>query len=152
MGIVPHDDLAATVLQENGNSVIEFTMPLRWSDQDLFGHVNNARIVTLMEEARIRWLNRIALDAGIDSFTCPKLVVNLTVDYAQPVSYGHVLMLRGDVSAIGGKSFRLRYRGFQSDTQCFVGATTLVPIEDGRSRAVTELERAYLERFLHSDV
>ena len=27
----------------------ECLMPLRWSDQDLNGHINNARIVTLME-------------------------------------------------------------------------------------------------------
>lgn len=27
---------------------------LRWSDQDINGRINNARILTLMEEARIR--------------------------------------------------------------------------------------------------
>src|SRR5699024_1295251 len=29
-------------------------LQLRWSDQDLLGHVNNARTVTLAEEARVR--------------------------------------------------------------------------------------------------
>jgi len=29
---------------------------VRWSDMDAFGHINHARMVTLMEEARIAWL------------------------------------------------------------------------------------------------
>ncbi|MGC4935221.1 acyl-CoA thioesterase [Gordonia sp. DT30] len=31
-------------------------VPVRWSDMDAFGHINHARMVTLMEEARIAWL------------------------------------------------------------------------------------------------
>ena len=31
-------------------------VPVRWSDMDAFGHINHARIVTLMEEARVQWL------------------------------------------------------------------------------------------------
>ncbi|WP_374700315.1 acyl-CoA thioesterase [Arthrobacter sp. JCM 19049] len=32
----------------------DIEIQLRWSDEDKLGHVNNARIVTLMEEARVR--------------------------------------------------------------------------------------------------
>ncbi|AZG46750.1 acyl-CoA thioesterase [Gordonia insulae] len=31
-------------------------VPVRWSDMDAFGHINHARMVTLMEEARVAWL------------------------------------------------------------------------------------------------
>ena len=31
-------------------------VPVRWSDMDAYGHVNNARVVTLLEEARVIWL------------------------------------------------------------------------------------------------
>ncbi|NLG45271.1 thioesterase family protein [Gordonia sp. (in: high G+C Gram-positive bacteria)] len=31
-------------------------VPVRWSDMDAFGHINHARMVTLMEESRIQWL------------------------------------------------------------------------------------------------
>ncbi|WLP92694.1 thioesterase family protein [Gordonia sp. NB41Y] len=31
-------------------------VPVRWSDMDAFGHINHARMITLMEEARIQWL------------------------------------------------------------------------------------------------
>ena len=31
-------------------------VPVRWSDMDAFGHINHARMVTLMEEACVDWL------------------------------------------------------------------------------------------------
>ena len=31
-------------------------VPVRWSDMDVFQHINHARMVTLLEEARIPWL------------------------------------------------------------------------------------------------
>lgn len=38
---------------------LEFDIELRWSDQDLLGHVNNAKLMTLAEEARIRALTQL---------------------------------------------------------------------------------------------
>ena len=38
----------------------EATVSVRWSDMDAFHHINHARMVTLLEEARIEWL----LEAG----------------------------------------------------------------------------------------
>ena len=32
------------------------TVTVRWSDMDAFAHINHARMVTLLEEARIEWL------------------------------------------------------------------------------------------------
>jgi acyl-CoA thioester hydrolase len=31
-------------------------VPVRWSDMDVYQHINHARMVTLLEEARIPWL------------------------------------------------------------------------------------------------
>jgi acyl-CoA thioesterase FadM len=36
---------------------------LRWSDMDVYGHVNNARVVTLLEEARTALLFGEGADA-----------------------------------------------------------------------------------------
>lgn len=38
----------------------EASVSVRWSDMDAFEHINHARMVTLLEEARIEWL----LEAG----------------------------------------------------------------------------------------
>ncbi|MDV6307638.1 thioesterase family protein [Gordonia amicalis] len=42
-------------LNDNGYAFVA-DIPVRWSDMDAFGHINHARMVTLMEEARIAWL------------------------------------------------------------------------------------------------
>ncbi|KJR08529.1 acyl-CoA thioesterase [Gordonia sp. PS3] len=51
-------------------------VPVRWSDMDAFGHVNHARMVTLMEEARIQWL----LSAGDDYAPLIKSAMIVHVD------------------------------------------------------------------------
>ncbi|KAF0964967.1 hypothetical protein MLGJGCBP_01839 [Rhodococcus sp. T7] len=48
---------------------------VRWSDMDVFQHINHARMVTLLEEARIPWLFEddrptVTLRDGAASPTC----------------------------------------------------------------------------------
>lgn len=45
----------STSLDDNGFAFVA-RVPVRWSDMDAFGHINHARMVTLLEEARIEWL------------------------------------------------------------------------------------------------
>ncbi|MDP9889981.1 acyl-CoA thioesterase [Pseudarthrobacter enclensis] len=127
----------------------EMVMPLRWSDQDLNGHINNARIVTLMEEARVVWLNTKAAAEGLDSFQCPKVVASLNVEYIRPVSYGPELTLVLDISRIGNGSFTVRHTGIQQGATAFTGTTTLVPLDpqSNRPRKLTPTETAYLARY-----
>ena len=45
-----------------------FDCPLRWSDLDAYGHVNNARFLTLYEEARVALMFNYARAQGLTSF------------------------------------------------------------------------------------
>ena len=127
----------------------EMVMPLRWSDQDINGHINNARIVTLMEEARVQWLNRNAASEGLDSFRCPKVVASLNVEYMRPVSYEYELELVLDISRVGNGSFTVRHTGIQQGASVFVGTTVVVPLdrESNRPRKLTDAETAYLVQY-----
>src|SRR5699024_7156615 len=40
-------------------ATFEYSPEVRWSDQDMLGHVNNARLITLVEECRVRWMHEI---------------------------------------------------------------------------------------------
>lgn len=121
-------------------------IPVRWSDQDANGHVNNARVVTLLEEARLLWLHRHAAAAGVKSFTDPKFVVALQVEYLKPISYGPALVLLLTTSRIGTKSFTVSYEGLQDSVTVLRASTVLVPIDtgSGRPRMLTDEEIAYL--------
>ncbi|MEC5193254.1 MULTISPECIES: acyl-CoA thioesterase [unclassified Arthrobacter] len=131
----------------------ECSMPLRWSDQDLNGHINNARIVTLMEEARILWLNQSAAASGLESFRCPKVVAALTVEYHRPVNYGDELLMLLDISRIGNGSFTVRYSATQQSSPVFRGSTVLVPLErkSNRPRKLTSAETVYLSRYTETE-
>ena len=71
---------------------------------DIFSHVNNARYLEFMEEAR--W---VAIDKYID-FKRMKakgiifVVVNININYRRPASMGDILELYLDLTKIGGKS------------------------------------------------
>lgn len=73
--------------------------PLRWSDLDAYGHVNNARMLSLLEEARIQafWVSddtsehavgasTAVLDAtpGANTIT---LIARQEVEYLAPIPY-----------------------------------------------------------------
>lgn len=45
-----------------------YSCPLRWSDMDAFGHVNNVVFLRYLEEARIDFMFRLAPGDGSPSF------------------------------------------------------------------------------------
>ncbi len=55
---------------------------LRWSDPDRYGHVNHARALSLLEDARL------AMGAGPDGSTAPPIILaRLEVDYRRQLLY-----------------------------------------------------------------
>ena len=85
-------------------------VPLRWTDQDAYRHLNHARAVTLLEEARIAlFFHRAAAD-GIGSFSSGLLVVALGVDYRRQVAYrAHTLRVTMTVDEVRAATFVIRY-------------------------------------------
>ena len=60
---------------------------LRWSDLDAYGHVNNARFLTLYEEARVALFFVGARKAGLTSFEEGIVIARHEIDYLRPVDY-----------------------------------------------------------------
>ena len=133
-----HDDWAAAT---------EIMLQLRWSDQDALGHVNNARIVTLMEEARIRWTRE---DGETGRFESGTVVASIQIDYTRPLYYQPEMLIRMGISRIGNKSFTVRGIGYQDGQPVFDSTTVMVPLAaDGvSSRLLTDQERKWLEASL----
>lgn len=123
---------------------VDIDLQLRWSDEDALGHVNNARVVTLMEEARLRFTQPRS-DSG--RFPFGTVVASMKVDYLRPLYYQPNMIVRLSVVRIGTKSFTLRHVGIQDGAPVFDGTSVMVPLaEDGKSsRAINELERTWLE-------
>lgn len=127
----------------------EMVLQLRWSDQDALGHVNNARIITLMEEARIRWTRE---DGKTGRFEFGTVVASIQVDYKRPLYYQPEMVIRMGISWVGNKSFTVRGVGYQDGQPVFDSSTVMVPLAaDGvSSRELNDQERSWLELSLIS--
>ncbi len=81
-------------------------IPLRWSDMDAFGHLNNARIFTYFEEARIRMLED---HAGDWTGEAGPVVVHAACTYKRPIVHPSTLVIHLGTDAPSRTSFNTRY-------------------------------------------
>ncbi|MFC4000258.1 acyl-CoA thioesterase [Prauserella oleivorans] len=123
----------------------------RWSDMDVFGHVNHANMVTLLEEARIPLLFDEATAEGLGEFAKGIVVVRLAVDYKAPVVVnGTDIRVGITLSELRAASFTLAYRVHngqsEQDPVAVTARTTLAPYDLGaaRPRRLTDAEREFL--------
>lgn len=103
-------------------------LQLRWSDQDPNGHVNNANIGTLFEEARIR--ARSAWNADASPNTDEKVLVraqNTTFD--REVHYAADTTIWVWISKIGRTSHVVSHLLLQDHTPCVYMEVTMVTID-----------------------
>ena len=83
---------------------------MRWTDQDSYRHVNHAKVVTLLEEARIALFFDAAAAAGIAGFAGGLLVVGLNVEYKRQIPYRpRPLRVAMWVDEVRAASFRICY-------------------------------------------
>lgn len=131
------------------------TVPLRWTDQDAYRHLNHARIVTLIEEARVALAFTGAGREGLLGFASGLLVAGLIVDYRRQLRWRpEPLRVEIVVRDLRAASFTLDYvlrDGPDADSAVAVTASTrmaLVDLETQRPRRLTDGERDYLARYL----
>ncbi len=130
-------------------------VPLRWSDQDSYRHLNNARAVTLLEEARVALFFTVAADDGLRGFAGGLLVAGLNVAYRRQVAYrtAAVLRIAMGVDEVRAASFVIHYDlhdGPDADAPVAIRAETRMATFDldaNRPRRLTTEERQWLEKW-----
>ncbi|MCR8675783.1 acyl-CoA thioesterase [Micrococcus sp. HG099] len=126
----------------------ETEIQVRWSDEDRYGHVNNARLLTLTEEARVRATR--AWSGVTPGRDVHRVVRAMEVQYEAPVVYGPELTAKVWITRIGTSSYTLRHELWQDGRRCVLCDAVFVHVdpETGRSVALAEDERTTLERVL----
>ena len=123
---------------------------VRWDDIDAFGHINNAKYLTYIQEARFdfTWLSRIR--AGEKSYLTDMVVGRAEVDYLLPIyEAGFDVQVDIWVSRIGNSSFDLSYE-IKSDKGLHARAKTVqvaVDMETKKSRPLTDEEKVFLNQY-----
>jgi len=123
---------------------------VRWSDLDAFGHVNNAKTVTLLEEARIDWLFVEAARHGADRLTDGVVVATLDVAYRRQIGFGLPVRVSMGLTALAAASFTIDYRVTVAGDVVVTANTQLVPVDSAtfRPRRLDPVERAFLQPYL----
>ena len=133
-------------------SITSTLVPLRWSDMDAYGHVNNVQFLRLLEDARVIGFNewfgqdRTMLDTGV-------LVARHEIEYLAPLTFRHApIRVEMWTTSIGGAGFDVAYEvrdpeGF-GDALYAHAETTLVAYDFSRvaPRRLAPEERAELKR------
>ncbi|WP_267243944.1 acyl-CoA thioesterase [Streptomyces sp. PR69] len=128
-----------------------YSCPLRWSDMDAFGHVNNVVFLRYLEEARIDFMFRLAPGNGSPSFSGGSVVARHEIDYLRPLVHRHEpVTIESWVTKIGAASLTIAYE-IKDPDQVYVRASTVVvpyDLQAGRPRRISAEERSFLEEFV----
>ena len=138
---------------------------VRWSDLDAYGHVNNASLLTLLEEARVIafWAGgpegsptTAIIDAGPGA-TSVTVIARQEAEYlAQIPHHRQPIIVDMWIGRMGGASLDVCYEVLSPDaSQVYARAQTTVVMLDaskGTPRRLTEAERTAWEPYLEAPV
>jgi acyl-CoA thioester hydrolase len=125
-------------------------VPLRWSDMDAYGHVNNVQYLRLLEDARVigfrEWfgVERSLLDTGV-------IVSRHEIEYVAPLTYRpEPIEVDMWVTGVHGAGFNLGYAVRDPESlgeRVYAVAETGLVLYDfaaARPRRLTQEDRAVL--------
>jgi acyl-CoA thioester hydrolase len=129
--------------------VHEKQIEIRWRDQDAYGHVNNAVYLTYLEEVRDEWLERALGDSG-DAWGY--VTARVAIDFRRELTQDDdAIVARLWLTRIGTSSVTTREEIVTVGGELAAEAEAVLVARDGetgRSRPLSDAERAALEREL----
>ncbi|HKO75216.1 MAG TPA: thioesterase family protein [Gaiellaceae bacterium] len=127
----------------------EKQIEIRWRDQDAYGHVNNAVYLTYLEEVRDEWLERALGDSGD---TWGYVTARVAIDFRRELTQDDdAIVARLWLTRIGTSSVTTREEIVTVGGELAAEAEAVLVARDtetGRSRPLSDAERAALEREL----
>ena len=129
--------------------------PLRWSDMDAYGHVNNSPFLTLYEEARVALFFVGARTAGLASFEDGIVIGRHEIDYLRSLDYGTgpdgvprppFVRVELWVEEVRPSRFTVAYELFDGDVVVSRARSVCVPVNLATKapRRLSDAERAFL--------
>lgn len=83
---------------------------VRYGDLDPQGHVNNAKFMTYMEQARVNYIRNLELWDGSSFLHIGFILAEARVTFLSPVLFTHQVQVGVRVSRLGNKSLDMEYR------------------------------------------
>jgi acyl-CoA thioester hydrolase len=141
-------------MRETPRSAFAHLSPIqtRWSDNDVYGHVNNVTYYSYFDTAVNGWLiDHGALDIHLGDVV--GYVVDTSCSYFSPVAFPDRLHVGIRVAKLGRSSVRYELAVYRDDDELPVAAGNFVHVyvdrATGRSAPVPGVTRAALETLVH---
>lgn len=119
-------------------------IPIRFSETDMFGHVNNVSAFIYFEQARIEYLSQIGIFSEEATEAKIPVVADLQCDYIEQLYFGETLKLYVKANSVGKSSADIHYLGLNDEEKvCLIGRGRLVNIDinSGKPVEFSEEER-----------
>ena len=127
---------------------------VRWDDVDAFGHVNNAKYLTYVQEARVEMLWRSRTDIGLEPILSDMVVAHAEVDFLLAIYEGAIdIDCIIWIGKIGGASFEMFYE-LKSPAGLHARLKTVqvaVDVATKKSRRLSDAEREHLLQYQELD-
>jgi acyl-CoA thioester hydrolase len=124
---------------------------IRFADIDAFNHVNNAKYITYLEHARMKFVDEVI--GQVDWANAGFILARAEMNYIQPVKLYDKIIVETHCSRIGNKSFDLTYKILKIEGGAKTEMANAVTVQVGfdyknnRTIAITEEWREKLGRY-----
>jgi acyl-CoA thioester hydrolase len=132
---------------------VSIAIPVQWSDQDPFGHVNNVVYFRWFESGRIAYLQRIGLTKHLTGEPIGPILAAASCDYRRAIVFPDTVRVGVRATRIGRTSIGLEHRivSVRQRALAAEGTSTIVvydysvqrphPVSEEVRNAVEELQR-----------
>jgi thioesterase-3 len=129
--------------------IMQTTIKVRGYHLDVYQHVNNARYLEFLEEARWEWLEEVEAFHWLQEQKLAFVVVNININYRRPAVLGDVLTIDSEITQLNGKSGIIAQRVLLAGQETVVAdaALTFVCI-DLRTQKAVALEGELRQRLM----
>ncbi|MCB9453189.1 MAG: acyl-CoA thioesterase [Anaerolineaceae bacterium] len=123
---------------------------VRFGDLDAMGHVNNAKYLTYLETARIRYVHEVCTPHTNWS-ELGMILAKVVIEYKAPLLYGDMVEVFTRVSRLGNKSFEIEHvitRMADGQTEIAAQGVTTMVAYDYQAQRTMPVSDFWRERIL----
>ncbi len=109
-------------------SVFHFYHPIevRYGDLDPQGHVNNAKYLTYLEQARVTYFQRLGLWRGRSFMDIGVILADAQITFRKPIVFGDLIRVGVRITRLGNKSISVEQQIEGSENREIFASAMLV--------------------------
>jgi len=113
------------------------SIEVRYSDLDAQGHLNHARYLTFMEQARFKYIMALGLWADVHDFNAVgQIVAEAACTYKRPVLLDQIVEVGVRIARMGNKSMDMEYRMTVAGEVVATGRTVQVTYDYAAGKSI----------------